>query len=113
MNAAQDRVTGKEIEYLYVCGRKLWFFHHGIRLEMENQNVQLGIFLGENTFKRHKKEVILGDIGVVDWIELRHGVIHEVKKGKCPKGAEKAQVRYYMWWMRKRGVDIQRCVIHT
>ena len=106
------RITGKELEYLYVCPRKLWLFHHGIRPEMENQNVQIGLQIGEETFQRERKELKLGEIGVVDWAELRHGVIHETKKGRCPRNAEVAQVRYYLWWMRNQGINVSRCIIH-
>ncbi len=105
-------ITGTEILYLHLCRRKLWLFHHGIRPENENVNVQIGRLVGESTFKRAKKELKLGNIGVVDWAELQHGVIHETKKGKAPMGAEIAQVRYYLWWMRRHDMNVDRCIIH-
>lgn len=105
-------ITGTEMVYLYLCMRKLWLFHHGIRPENENVTVQIGKLIGETTFKRKNKEVKLGNIGVVDWAELQHGIIHETKKSRCPMGAEVAQVRYYLWWMREHGMNIDRCIIH-
>ena len=110
----QINITGTEMAYLYICHRKLWLFHHGIRPENENANVQIGRFIQESSFTRHenKKEVVLGEIGVVDWAELDKGVIHEIKKGKAPFMAEEAQVRYYMWWLRARGVNVHTCIIH-
>lgn len=105
-------IKGKEIEYLYVCIRKLWLFHHGIRPEMENQNVQIGMLIGETTFSRHEKEIALGEIGVIDWAEFKHGRIHETKKSKCPGDAEIAQTRYYLWWLRENGANIDTCIIH-
>ncbi len=105
-------ITGTEMVYLHLCRRKLWLFHHGIRPENENVAVQIGKLIGEKSFGRAKKELKLGDIGVVDWAELQHGVIHETKKAKCPMGAEVAQVRYYLWWMREQGMNIDRCLIH-
>jgi CRISPR-associated exonuclease Cas4 len=108
----QITITGTEIAYLYICRRKLWLFHHGIRPENENVAVQIGRQIGERSFKRANKELKLGDIGVVDWAELQHGVIHETKKAKCPMDADVAQVRYYLWWMRGQGMNVDRCVIH-
>jgi CRISPR-associated exonuclease Cas4 len=110
----QKIITGTEIAYLHVCPRKLWLFHHGIRPENEHSNVQIGRFVQETSFTRHEneKELVLGNIGVVDWAELDKGVIHEIKKGKAPFGAEEAQVRYYMWWLRARGVNVHTCIIH-
>lgn len=107
-------ITGTEIAYLHICRRKLWLFHHGIRPENEHSNVQVGRFIQESTFTRHEnnKEISLGRIGVVDWAELDKGIIHEIKKGKAPGKAELAQTRYYMWWMRKRGMNIHTCIIH-
>ncbi|MDD4736954.1 MAG: CRISPR-associated protein Cas4 [Kiritimatiellae bacterium] len=100
--------------YLYICPRKLWLFHHGIRPENEHVNVQIGRHIQETSYERQeaRKEIALGGIGVVDWAELDKCVIHEVKKSKCPRHAEVAQTRYYMWWMREHGIPIKRCVIH-
>ena len=107
-------ITGTEMAYLYICPRKLWLFHHGIRPENEHVNVQIGRHIQETSFARQeeKKELALGNIGVVDWAELEKRVIHEVKKSKCPRKAEVAQTRYYMWWMRCHGMLTERCVIH-
>jgi CRISPR-associated exonuclease Cas4 len=105
-------VTGTEISYLYICPRKLWLFRHGIKMENENTHVQLGKLIQEETFSRHPKEIPLGDIGVIDWAELPKGIIHETKKGKCPKDGEIAQTRYYLWWLRKHNVDVRHCIIH-
>lgn len=110
----QINITGTEIAYLYICRRKLWLFHHGIRPENEYGNVQIGRFIQETTFTRHedKKEIVLGTIGVVDWAEINRGIIHEIKKSKAPARAEDAQVRYYMWWMRTHGMNIHTAIIH-
>jgi len=105
-------ITGTEISYLYICHRKLWLFHHGIRMESENSHVQIGKLIQEDSFSRHPKEIPIGDIGVIDWAEFKRGVIHETKKAKCPKDAEIAQTRYYLWWLREHNVKVNCCVIH-
>jgi CRISPR-associated exonuclease Cas4 len=52
-------ITGTEVSYLYICHRKLWLFHHGIRMEAENTHVQIGRLIQEETFSRHPKEIPL------------------------------------------------------
>ncbi len=108
----QSTITGTQMAYLYLCRRKLWLHYHGFRPENQNVAVQIGKQIGDSTFQRAKKELPLGDIGVIDWAELKHGVIHETKSAKCPKNAEVAQTRYYLWWMREQGMNVDRCVVH-
>ena len=107
-----SHLTATEIAYLHICHRKLWLFHHGIRPEQEHVNVQIGKHIQETTFERREKDIPLWDIGVIDWMELDKGIIHETKKGKAPAKAEEAQVRYYLWWMRKQGINVHTAKIH-
>jgi CRISPR-associated exonuclease Cas4 len=108
----QPHLTGTEISYLYICKRKLWLFHHGIKPENEHVNVQIGKHIQETTFTREEKDIPLGDAGVIDWASFKHGVIHETKKGKTPGKGDVAQVRYYMWWLNKHGVKVDEARIH-
>ena len=105
-------ITGKEISYLYICKRKLWFYRHGMRPELEHVNVQIGMHIQDTTFKREEKDIAIGEIGVLDWAAFKHGIIHETKKGKTPGKGDVAQVRYYMWWLNKNGVRVDECKIH-
>ena len=104
--------TGKELNYLHVCRRKLWLFRHGIRPELENDLVQLGMLLGEETFTRQEKEIPIGEAGVLDWADFKDGVIHETKRGRAPGGGDEAQVRYYLAWLNSRGIQAHEAVIH-
>lgn len=104
--------TGKELNYLHVCRRKLWLFRHGIRPELENDLVQLGMLLGEETFTRQEKEIPIGEAGVLDWADFKDGVIHETKRGRAPGGGDEAQVRYYLAWLNNRGIQAHEAVIH-
>lgn len=104
--------TGKELNYLHVCRRKLWLFRHGIRPELENELVQLGMLLGEQSFSRQEKEIAIGEIGVLDWADFKDGIIHETKRGKSPGGGDEAQVRYYLFFLNGRGIPAYEAVIH-
>lgn len=104
--------TGTEINYLHVCPRKLWLFRHGLRPEAENDFVQLGRLLNDTAFSRATKEIPIGEVGVLDWANLKDGTIHETKHGKTPENGDIAQVQYYMYFMREQGIPVKRAVIH-
>ncbi len=43
LNASQlPTFTGTEVGYYFICKRKLWWFHHGVQVEHENERVQIG-----------------------------------------------------------------------
>ena len=112
MTKEQGHITGTEISYLYICKRKLWLFHHGIKPENENINVQIGKHIQETAFKREEKDIPIGDVGVIDWAAFKHGIIHETKKGRTPGKGDEAQVRYYLWWLNKNGIAVNEAQIH-
>ena len=85
----ENRITGVMIYYYFVCRRKLWYFCHEIRMEAENEDVILG--------------KILDNIINIDFIS-EHKELHEVKKSKAVEDAGIWQVKYYLYYLWKRGV---------
>ncbi|MBI2183443.1 MAG: CRISPR-associated protein Cas4 [Thaumarchaeota archaeon] len=63
-----SRFTGTQINYYFVCKRKLWLFSHNIELESESDLVMLGRLLHEHGYKRKMKEVQVDRIKV-DFME--------------------------------------------
>lgn len=49
----QSDITGTQINYYFVCKRKLWFHTHGMDQESESDLVRNGRFLHENSYKRY------------------------------------------------------------
>jgi len=94
--------TGTQINYYFVCHRKLWLFTRDIRFENENEYVQLGRLIDENSYKRNKKQIEIGKIKI-DFIDNK-GVIHEVKKSNRIEKAHIYQVKYYIRTLRNMGV---------
>ena len=105
----KDKFTGTQLNYLEVCHRKLWLFSHGIEMERENENVQIGKQIGAQTYNREKKEIALNDQIVLDWAENVVGddgvlTIHEVKKSKAVRAAHRLQMLFYLRFLREHGV---------
>ena len=75
----EERITGVMIYYYFVCSRKLWYFCHQINMEDENENVQLGKLLDENSYKRDDKHIEIDGIINIDFIHEKNE-LHEIKK---------------------------------
>lgn len=98
-------ITGTEINYYFVCHRKLWLFARMIQMEHESDTVATGRLVHEHSYAREaRKEIQLDDIKV-DFFDLRDGVIHEVKKSKSVEEAHRWQLLYYLYYLKKRGVE--------
>ena len=92
------------IYYYFVCKRKLWYFCHEINMESGNEDVQLGKILDETSYGRSEKHIqINGEINI-DFIK-EHRELHEIKKSKSIEQAGIWQVKYYLYYLKKRGVD--------
>ncbi len=97
-------ITGVMVYYNLVCKRKLWYFIHEIRMEQDNENVKLGKLLDDSSYTREEKHINIDDTINIDFIRTR-GVIHEVKKSRKIEEAAIWQVKYYLYYLKQRGVD--------
>ena len=100
----EERITGVMIYYYFVCSRKLWYFCHQINMEDENENVQLGKLLDENSYKRDDKHIEIDGIINIDFIHEKNE-LHEIKKSKSIEEAGIWQVKCYLYYLKKRNVD--------
>ena len=96
----EERITGVMIYYYFVCSRKLWYFCHQINMEDENENVQLGKLLDENSYKRDDKHIEIDGIINIDFIHEKNE-LHEIKKSKSIEEAGIWQVKYYLYYLWK------------
>ena len=100
----KKEVTGVMIYYYEVCKRKLWYFYNGIQMEQGNENVAIGKAIDEETYSRDEKHINIDNIINIDFISSK-GVLHEVKKSKKIEEASILQVKYYLYFLKKKGVD--------
>lgn len=101
---SQDfRITGIKVNYLYVCERKLWLFDRGISMESTYDKVILGKLLEEQSYPREKKkEILIDNLISIDIIDDEH--IREVKYSDKLKEADKMQVLYYLYFLKRLGI---------
>ena len=101
--------TGTQVNYYFVCLRKLWFFSHDLEMEEKSDLVLLGKLLHETGYKRKFKEINIGRVKI-DFLE-RGGEIHEVKRSRRMEKAHLFQLLYYIYYLKRLGVEV-RGVLH-
>lgn len=106
----EERITGVMIYYYFVCKRKLWYFINEINMEAEDENVMLGKILDEHSYNRDEKHVNIDNIINIDFIR-EHNELHEVKKSRSIEEAGIWQVKYYLYYLKQRGVSPLRAKI--
>ena len=60
--------TGTQINYYFVCYRKLWLFSHGLNMEHTSDTVYMGKLIGEESYYREKNEIRIDDLITIDFI---------------------------------------------
>lgn len=98
------KITGVMIYYYFICQRKLWYFANEINMEQNSELVEIGKILDETSYTREKKGLLIDNTINIDFIK-NGAVLHEVKKTKSIEEAGIWQLKYYMYYLQKRGVE--------
>ena len=98
-----QNITGVMIYYYFICERKLWYFINEINMEQNNELVSIGKILDETSYTREKKNIMIDNTINIDFIK-NGAILHEVKKTKAIEEAGVWQVKYYMYYLEKRGI---------
>jgi CRISPR-associated exonuclease Cas4 len=98
------KTTGIKINYLYVCERKLWLFDRGIQMEAGSDKVLMGKLLGDYSYPREdKKEVLIDNLINIDIVGGNE--IREVKYSNRLKHADRIQLLYYLYYLKRLGIE--------
>ena len=100
----EKEITGIMVYYFFVCQRKLWYFYHQINMENENESVQIGKILDESSYSRENKHINIDNVINIDYLSSKH-ILHEIKKSKSVEDASIWQLKYYLYYLKKRGVE--------
>lgn len=92
------------IYYYFICERKLWYFINEINMEQNNELVSIGKILDETTYTRENKNIMIDNTINIDFIK-NGAILHEVKKTKSIEEAGIWQVKYYIYYLEKRGIQ--------
>lgn len=106
----QREISGTMFYYYFVCKRKLWFFANEIQMESENEDVIIGKLIDENSYSRELKHILIDNTVNIDFIK-EWKILHEVKKQKSVEEAGIWQLKYYIYFLRKRGINIEKGIL--
>lgn len=98
------QITGIMVYYYFICKRKLWYFANEINMEQNSELVEIGKVLDETSYKRENKSILIDNTINIDFVK-EECVIHEVKKTNAIEEAGIWQVKYYMYYLKKKGVN--------
>jgi len=99
-------VTGTHIWYYFVCKREVWLMFHSIAADQDDENMDIGRFISENTYTRNKQEVSIGNIKI-DRLrkEGQQLIVGEVKKSSRYLKSARFQLLHYLDNLRKMGIN--------
>jgi CRISPR-associated exonuclease Cas4 len=100
-------LTATHINYSMVCKRKLWLFSNGISMEHTSDIVAEGKLIHETSYPQRAERYTELEIdgSVIDFYDAKNKIIHEVKKSDKMEKAHEWQVKYYIWLLKKNGIE--------
>ena len=104
------KTTGVMIYYYFVCKRKLWYFSNDLNMEFNSELVGVGKLIDETSYSREKKNILIDETISIDFLK-DWKIVHEVKKSRKIDEAAKWQLKYYMWILKNKGVDIEKGIL--
>lgn len=96
-------ITGVQIYYYFVCKRKLWYFIHNLQMEQNEENVILGKIVDESSYMREDKHININNVINIDYITK--DILCETKKSNKIEEASIMQLKYYLYYLKKRGAN--------
>lgn len=104
------KVTGVMVYYYFVCKRRLWFFANDLNMESNSELVSIGKLVDETSYNREKKNILIDESISIDFLK-DWKIVHEVKKSRKMDEASKWQLKYYMWVLKNKGVEIEKGIV--
>ena len=98
-------ITGMHIYYYFVCQRKLWYFYNNINMEQNSELVALGKIIDESSYKNKGNSIVIDNTIQIDFIDKKNVILNEVKKSKAIEEAGIWQLKYYLYYLEKRGIE--------
>jgi CRISPR-associated exonuclease Cas4 len=106
-------MTGTHIAYLKICHRKLWLYHHKIEMEQFSELVAEGRLIGATSYPQRAErwqEMQIEGIKIDHYDAVRR-IVREVKKSNKKEEAHIAQVKYYLYVLRRNGITAEEGLI--
>lgn len=98
-------VTGTLIWYYYICQREVWLMSHQIEPQQDNNFIEIGRIISQDSYLRDDKELNFGNIRV-DLISYndKKVIISEVKKSSHFIKSSQMQLAFYLLELKEKGI---------
>lgn len=103
---SQLDVNGTMVWYYYICKREVWMIARHIVADQSDENIDIGRFIHDKTYKRDKREVSVEGVKI-DRVR-KNGediVVSEIKKSSKYEEASRMQLLLYLQILRKKGIQ--------
>lgn len=105
--------NGTLIWFYNICKKEVWFMSHGIVPDQSDENIDLGRFIHEFSYKRDDKEISFGSIKFdVIFQSKKELVIGETKKSSKYEEASKWQLMYYLKVLNDAGINAKGVLLY-
>src|SRR5690625_1931899 len=106
------QIGGLHIQYYFICHRKLWLYAKNLGQEEGYENVQDGKILHEHAHQRAQKKEIYTEEGFkIDALDGEY--VREVKLSSKMTEADKYQLLFYLYQLKKRGLERKGLISYT
>jgi CRISPR-associated exonuclease Cas4 len=102
------RITGNLVNAYFVCRRKLWLYAHEVNPFADHDLLETGRIYDQFTYKREKDGITMDGMKI-DLLRRGEGqtVVGEVKKSSAFLNAARMQLAYYLYRLRKEGIEAE------
>ncbi len=104
------KIGGLLYSYYFLCPKKMWYSANNIDMEHENENVIIGQSIDESSYGREQRHILVDDAINIDFI--KEGMIHEIKKSKKLDEMAEAQVKYYLYYLKRMNISVNGAIIN-
>lgn len=104
---SQVSIYGTLIWYYFICKREVWLMSRQLSPFQDNEFLDIGRYLQEESFSRDKKSIRLENMEI-DMIKRRDGrvVVGEVKKSSKFVESAKMQLAFYLYRLKEYGIEM-------
>jgi CRISPR-associated exonuclease Cas4 len=81
-------------------------------MNYNDENIEIGKLLHEETFKNRRKNILYGDVNFDLIITGKKEAIIEIKKSSRLVDPAKYQLYYYLWYAKKSGVNLVGILVY-
>lgn len=99
-------VNGTLIWYYFQCKREVWLMARKITPAQDHANIEIGRHIHEKSYKKNKKEIVIGNIKF-DVVKQKNSklIVGEIKKSSKFEKSSMYQLYYYLYELEKAGVN--------